>query len=325
MKKSSNIIYFLYAGLLLLIIGCDDVFEEDIEDEMVTIISPDDLTTIESNAVEFRWNEIEGAKGYRIQVTRVETQRNVLDSLVEGDRFAYGLDPGVYRWQMRAENFAYETPYTAARTFTLETSDNLENQEVFLNSPSDGHATNGGSILLTWNRILAADRYVLEVDRSRQNNTETIINEENITRTSYTLDGANFEQEGIYTWRVKAVNETTNTETLFKSRTILLDKQDPNRPTLSSPNADASLTNRTVNFSWSLGTDTGEVTTPLRSTIQISSDQNFASGSIIRSETIDDVSYEFTFTSGGEYYWRIIAVDAATNDTESEIRKVTIQ
>ncbi|MEO8535063.1 MAG: hypothetical protein ABI441_14995, partial [Flavobacterium sp.] len=79
MKTINKIIPFLLV--LLLVVSCEDVFEEDISDDIIEVVSPKDDTTIESNVVNFQWNDLDGAKKYRLQVLDVN-ETIVVDSLV---------------------------------------------------------------------------------------------------------------------------------------------------------------------------------------------------------------------------------------------------
>ena len=326
MKKLNKLKKIYIVPLFLLVIwSCEDVFEENIEDDQVVVLTPENESRLESNSVQFTWETLEGATHYRIRATRRDTQRLVLDSLVEGDNFLFGLAAGEYSWQMRGENFGYVTSYSPNRTFTLIASDNLENQEIFLTVPTDDFATRDNSVRVGWDRIATADRYVLEVTRTIGNATTSVLTRDDLTQNSFNIEASDFDTDGIYTWRVKAVNTTTNTETPFKSRRILRDTQAPTRPSLTAPNAGMTSANRTVNFSWSLGSDTGEVMTPVSSHIEIAIDQNFTNSSIIETRELTTSTHEYTFANAGTFYWRVRVEDQAENETESEVRTIIVQ
>ncbi|WAC02703.1 hypothetical protein N7U66_03255 [Lacinutrix neustonica] len=231
MKKLISV--SLFTSLLFLIIGCDDVFEEDITNDLVTVSSPQNQSVINGNSVQFKWNALKGAENYRIQVVEENTQRNFLDSLVTGNSFTFNLNPGNYNWRIRAENFAYQTAYNFPTSFSVIFSNDLFTQTVFLNSPSQNFYTNRDTIILTWNNIQAADTYSLEVDKTVQGNTITDFQIGDLTNNSYTLNSTILMEDAIYTWKIKAVNE--NSETEFSSRQILLDTQVPNQPFLNTP------------------------------------------------------------------------------------------
>ncbi|GAA4272062.1 hypothetical protein U6A24_11185 [Aquimarina gracilis] len=311
----------LVLSSLFLLFACDDVLEDDITDDVVTTVSPKDETALEGNSVQFRWEELEGADEYRIQVIEEVNQRSVLDSLVSGSSFTFGLNPGTYNWRIRGENFAYVTAYSFPSSFTLTSSDDLSIQEVFLTSPSDNFYTNKDALIVSWDRVRAATSYTVVVDKTIQGNTATEIQTPDVTDTNFTLNATILSEDAIYTWKVKAVND--NSETNFSTRRILLDTQIPNQPTLSSPTSDANVST-TVTFTWNISGDTGEVQSPITSILEIATDEGF--GSIVETVTTNNNSQQLDFADVGDYYWRVKAKDEAGNEsTVSEGRKFTVQ
>ncbi|MBP2832826.1 hypothetical protein J8281_11575 [Aquimarina sp. U1-2] len=320
MRRVINILFVLVS--LLLYVACDDVLEDDITDDLVNPILPNDDANLEGNAVQFVWDAIAGAEEYRIQVIENESQRRVLDSLVSGDNFTYALNPGSYDWRVRGENFAYVTAFSFPLSFTLNSSNDLSNQIVFQTSPSDNLFTNTNSqIILTWDRLLAATSYTVVVEKTIQGNTSTEIQTSDLTDTSFTLTTTTLSEDAVYTWKVKASNDTS--ETAFSTRTIRLDTQDPNQPTQTAPTNDERVTT-TVTFTWTLGSDTGEVQSPVTSILEIASDEGFST--ILETIETDQASLEIDFTDTGDYFWRIRARDQANNESPvSEIRKFTVE
>ncbi len=319
MKKIVRISVIFSSVILFL--GCDDVLEDNITDDIVTAITPKDKTSLEGNSVQFRWEELDGADEYRVQVVEESTQKSVLDSLVSGNMFTYGLNSGEYSWRVRGENFAYVTAYSFPATFTLTSSDDLAIQTLFLTSPTNNFYTNKTTLILTWDRIQAAATYTVEIDKTVQGSTVTEIQTPDIVSNNFTLTETVLSTDAIYTWKVKAVNTTS--ETQFSERRILLDTQTPNLPTLTSPAADAR-TSSTVNFTWGLGSDTGEVQSPVSSVLEISTNVDFTS--IIDTLPTDTGTQEIVFSEKGDYYWRVKNVDSAGNESAfSTGRKLTVE
>ncbi len=319
MKKIINTIVIL--STLFLIVRCDDILEEDISNDIVTTVSPENDSTINGNSVQFRWTGLKGASDYRIQVIEESTQKNVLDSLVKGDNFLINLNPGQYNWRIRAENFAYQTAYTFPSSFLLASSTDLSIQTLFLNSPTQDFYTNKSTIIVTWDKIQTATSYTLEIDKTINGTTSTETQIENLTTNSYTIDAAILKDDAIYEWKVKAVNESS--ETAFSSRKILLDTQSPNQPSLSTP-AENAVTKEAVDFVWVLGTDSGEVKSPVTSVIEIATDINFTD--IIQTESVDKPSIQINFSTKGIYYWRVKLLDKAGNESNfSKERKFTVE
>jgi hypothetical protein len=321
MKKIVNI-SIIFSSLLLLI-ACDDVLEEDITDDSVTVVAPKDKSNLDGNSVQFRWDELKDADDYRIQVVEQATQRSVLDSLVKGNNFTFGLDPGEYSWRIRGENFAYTTAYSFPISFTLSASDDLTNQDVFLSSPSENFYTKDSNIILTWDRIQTATSYTVVVEKTFQNNTSTEINTPDLTNTDFTLNSTVLSEDAIYTWKVKAVNKNNDTQTKFSTSKIFLDTQAPNQPTLTSPDKDAKESSP-ITFTWNIPSNTGEVQSKLSSLIEVATDSGFTN--IIETISTTSNAQEITFSDVGDYYWRVIIIDDAGNESvESEERKITVE
>ena len=128
-NKSIKIGLSITSVFLIALVGCDDVLEEDITDDNITITAPLNETTVVSNAVTFQWNSNSGSEDYRVQVNDASNVM-VVDSLVPANSFTYPLSPGVYSWRVRGENFAYQTAYTFPVSFTMEASEDMTNQTV---------------------------------------------------------------------------------------------------------------------------------------------------------------------------------------------------
>ncbi len=295
----------------LLLISCDDIFEEDISDETIQTIYPSQNDVVEGNAAHFQWHPVEGAKDYRIQVVDINrSDYIILDSLVEQTDFIYSLDPGDYRWRVRAENFAYKSSYSFPVLFSMKTSDNLSGQTLFLSTPKNNLYTNNKENTYTWQSLSAANTYTFELQKNF-GSLETVLLEENIQSTSFTPNANLYDEDAEYRWSVKGVNETSETE--FTSRSIFIDTQTPNIPSLDSPADESSSITRTIIFNWDNGTDEGNVKSEIAGTIQIASNEDF--NTIIATGEGED-SYQHNFDDSGIYFWRVIATDKAGNTSD---------
>ena len=308
-------------SILLYLYSCDDVLEEDITNDKVNILAPVNQSTVSGNTVQFRWEPLDGAEEYSLEVIEMINQQSVLDSLTSSTTVNISMNPGKYQWRVRAENFAYQTAYTFPSAFTIVSSDDLTNQTVFLSSPSIDFYTNTNSVLLTWQPIQTAQTYRVEVDKTLQGNTITAFQVSDLTTTNYTLDASVLDTDAIFTWKVKAINSSSETD--FATRRIFLDTQIPNQPTLSTPTAD-EMTSSQVNFTWTISADAGQVASPQSSILEIATDLNFVN--IIQTETVTNNALQQTLSSTGDFYWRVRIRDQAGNESaQSEIRKFTVQ
>ncbi len=309
--------------MVLLFLGCDDVFEEDISDDVMTVVSPKDDQVIIGNSVTYRWSPLEGADNYRVQVSREPTSEIVLDSLVSSGSLAIQMESGTYDWRVRGENFAYVSSYSFPERFSVESTNDLSEQRVFLNSPSENFYSKNNTVILDWGTVQSAESYRLQVEKTVGDNTSVVLQQQDILNVGYTLDSSVMDEDAVYKWSVKAVNE--NSETPFSSRTLFLDTTVPGQPILTAPNDNATVST-TVNFTWNLGDDTGEVQSPLESLLEISTDENFTA--IARSYTIEEGGGEqqHTFPDTGDYYWRVRIMDSSGNQgVYSETRSITVE
>lgn len=311
MKKINR---YLLIVIVVAFYSCDDVFEDDISDDIIQIVSPLEQDIIQGNTVLFSWQNLDGADDYNIQVIN-DFQQVEIDSTVSSTSLSLVLNSGDYQWRIRGKNFAYETQFNFPVNFSVETSENLDNQSVVLLTPSSDLFTNDPENIFTWTGISSADSYDFDLVKHLNGGQETVLQISDITETSFSPDAAIFDVDAEYIWNVRALNDTS--ETPFSSRSLFIDREVPNLPTLNSP-LDNEISNEfTVTFNWSNGTDTGNVQSEITNTIEIASDIDF--NSIIYTTATTNNSSQYTFGAAGIYYWRIKAIDAATNESDFSI------
>lgn len=305
MKTINRILLF---SLALGMVSCDDIFEKDITNDTIQIISPVNDAVVESNVVNFQWNSLEGAHKYRIQVTGAN-KAIVLDSLVSKTNLTYPLTQGLYQWKVRGENFAYQSTYSTPINFSLIETSNLTNQQVVLSSPSTGFYTNETSVMCTWQSVNKADYYDLELANMTKGQV-VVYQLSNITSTSAILDNTILSQDAEYQWRIRAVNSTS--QTLFASRVFSLDRVNPNQPQNNLPaNNTVKTVNQSIAFDWIAPTDTGTIQSPITYTIEFSNSNTFTT--IIQTSNSSATTFSQAFILEGDYYWRIKSVDIAGN------------
>ena len=109
MKRYYLILFF---GVLC---GCEAIFIEDISDENVQVLAPQNATTVNSGTITFNWESVDEAESYLIQIatpTFQSASQIVLDSVATDLSFERFLDVGEYEWRIKAMNSEYETDYT---------------------------------------------------------------------------------------------------------------------------------------------------------------------------------------------------------------------
>lgn len=307
MKKINRVSLIAIA---LILFSCDDILEKDITNDMVELISPINFEKIESNVVTFKWNSLSDTDNYRIQIFKTDKTK-VLDSLISKTNLTYPMLKGKYQWRVRAENSAYQSSYSLHADFSVIESTDLGKQQIILKNPADNYYTKSISQTCNWDALKMADYYVFEL--LNVTNGETIvIPETKTTNSTFTINNTDLSAEAKYQWKVKGVNELSETETLFSIRTFSVDRTNPNQPSNTLPIQNASFTtNQPINFSWSILADVGAIQSPITYTIEFANDLNFTTG--VQKNDVSTASFDKAFTAIGSYYWRIKATDLAGN------------
>ena len=302
--------YILLAILMVSpLISCEDILEEDISSNQITILSPNSRDTIQGNSVQFLWDPIDGATEYTIQIY---TDNSIVeDTIVSKTPFTRVLSNGNFEWRIKGQNNAYQTQFNFPVSFTVVETSDLTNQTLILNSPSSGIFTNETDILFVWSSVPLATKYTFELQRVEQNGgISTVFIQEDIIETSIALDAMTIDEDAEYEWQVKALNETS--ETPFSSRNFFIDSVDPPIPSLLSPKFEEvfNLVD-IIQFSWNFSSDPGIVDSEIEGYYEISSDENF--NIILESGSNIQESIDITFQNEGTYYWRVRGEDEAGN------------
>ncbi|WP_264536600.1 hypothetical protein [Flavobacterium sp. N1736] len=282
-------------------ISCEEILlVDDISKEEVVLVAPGNNVALSSTGVTLSWNAVEGADKYQLQIAIPNfdaPQQLVLDSLVTKNSFTQQLNIGKYEWRVKAVNSAYETAYTK-RSFEILNNDDFQNNTVILLTPSNNTITKTALQKLSWDPIIGAADYQLQI--LDENNT--LVKEQS---TAATLLNFTFD-EGKYTWKVRASNGTA--QTLYTSRSILIDSKAPNTPTLSSPANASSTTSTDINFQWSR--------TPIAGSTERDSIYVYKESALINLNFKDKATSPYNKTLiVGTYYWLVKSFDEAGNES----------
>ncbi|WP_298538936.1 hypothetical protein [uncultured Aquimarina sp.] len=296
--------------------GCDDIIEDDITNDIVTTNAPEDMAQIQGNSVQFRWNGIDGADEYRIQINNKVSNSIILDSLVNTTLFDYTMNPGSYQWRVRGENFAYQTAYSFNSDFEVISSIDLSDQVVTLERPLNEEFLNNTDITFSWQSISTATSYKIKISKINET-SETLIfdnDDNNISGTSITIGNSVIPEDARYKWEIQALNDSSMT--MFFSNFFSIDTQNPPEPVLTEPTTgQTGSVNQEISFKWSY-TDTGAITSGITSTIQIATDDSFNDVIETNSNPLTADEYTFTFTVADTYFWRVKGEDDAGNSGE---------
>lgn len=304
MSKKSIIDRMGIASLffLLVITGCDDIFEKDLSNESVELRSPNDNSEVVESAVTFWWNKLEGATGYNLQIVSPEfgkSQTLILDSILFENKFELALEPGKYQWGIMALNSVSQTDLFT-RAITIAPVYNLSLSQVILLFPENGFVSRNSQIHFSWDALPHANNYTLKIKKGTWA-TGVAIFENNLSANKLitTLE------DGDYVWGVCANDTVNKKSTPFNVRELTVDKNAPSTPILKYPAKDSVIQQTEIEFSW--------LQTEIQATYQFQVfDQADVNEPIIDKE-INDTTCFVKFAGDGKYYWKVRAIDKASN------------
>lgn len=275
--------------------------ETDITDQKVVLVAPYDQAQFSSTSITFTWEHVADATKYHLQIAKpnfVNPLQIVLDTTITGTSFTHQLAISDYEWRVEAVNSAYKTPYVT-QSFKVVSNEDFHNNSIVLNSPANNLITNVSSQELKWTPIIGATDYDVQI----LDNNNAVIVEQNTTTSSFKYsfpEGNNF-------WKVRASNGTS--ETLYSTRSILVDVTKPNTPELSSPIHESITTENDVDFKWNR--------TAILGSIEKDSIYIYTDIALTNLLFKNEVSNSFTKNlDSGTYYWIIKAFDSAGNKSD---------
>lgn len=310
--NSSSINKFLLAFLFLTFISCEEIImEKDISKSEVVLVAPVNNAQFYSTGVKFTWDTVADATEYQLQIATpnfANPLQIVLDTKIKETSFTQQLPIGNYEWRVRAINSGYNTNYSSRLVSVVSDAD-FQNNTVVLNTPVNNLSTKKTLQNLSWQSIIGATGYQVQV----YDGSNTVISDQTVTATNlnYTFT------EGSFFWRVRASNGAQ--QTLYSSRSILVDTTVPNIPVLSSPANASTTTNTNVSFQWSRVPVTGSVE---KDSIFIYTDVALT---ILKLKKEASSPFVTTTLGLGTYYWYAKSFDEAGNiGTKSAVFSFTV-
>jgi hypothetical protein len=278
---------------MFLLVSCNDIFEEDLTDDIVALTLPVNGAITTTQATSFLWSEVAGATSYNLEVVTPSffgLTSYIHDTTVTSNSITLTMYPGIYQWRVRAENFGSSTSYSSMFDLVIDTTSDLSVQTVTLNGPVNS-ATNSNTVDFNWTDMAAATSYQLQLYSGPTFGSGTLIMDSIVT--SNTLAGY-IISEGEYAWGVKAINLVPS-ETAYSAAYFEVDRVAPNEVTLTDPDASIIATDSTFTSIFkTLGTSSGG-----------------------QSDLIPIPAV---------YYWRVKTYDAATNQSGySDFKSFEIQ
>ena len=323
----NNIGLFILLGLVLTFSGCKDIFEEDITNKKISIISPLDGAQNKVYKQLFWWTKLDGASQYAIQIVSpsFDSIKYVfVDTvLIDQDKFTKTLVPGKYQWRIRGENGGYKTNYQQYNLTILQA--NLNEQTVSLIAPANNlyyGPSSDGIVKFSWEAISGATNYVIEIDTVSGNFGSTVILLDSTSASNYTYT---FPAQGSFKWRVKA-KDNAGLETQWSSvYTVGYISKLPVAPELSAPADNFNATSVTVKFDWDLVANAKTYTLHIyKSTddINLDSPTKYTIAAPITEKTLTIPS---AFKTGDDLFWKVSVTDKANQVSPLSVsRKVKV-
>lgn len=306
----------LVLFLSLSLFGCKDFIEKNISGETPVLILPANNDTIGANPVHIKWEALEGATKYHIEIVSpsfASIQTFPLDSIVSGTNFFFSLDSAQFEIRITALNAGFKSHPSAIKRFWVGTSQGGSSGGVTLTSPAAGAYYNEsfpGSFSWNTQGLGAVSSCTFELhDTELFSGTLLDIADQLTSSGISSLNGTELP-EGAYSWGVKAYL-LGNGETNYSKRVFYIDKTPPGSGTPSFPANNGTASSGSVTFSWDLPEDDGEIQSPVGGKVELSTFQNFAT--IYKSGSSTGTSVIIQNVASGTYYWRVILKDEAGN------------
>ena len=286
---------------ILVIYSCEEILlEDDISDEVVRLVAPVNDARFFSTGITFTWEPIENGTQYHIQIAKPnfdDPLQIIADNVVETTSFTTQLNIGEYEWRVQAVNSGYATTYST-RSFSVISNEDFQSNSVILSSPSDNLISNAATQNLAWQPVLGATGYRIQVVNPANN---AIVAEQDITAASHTYTFP----EGNFQWRVRATNGEQNT--LYSSRSLLVDTTRPNTPTLVAPANLSNTSDNDVVFTWNR--------VPISGSAESDSIYIYTNNTLtnLKYKNVEASPYETSTLEDGTYYWFVKSFDEAGN------------
>jgi hypothetical protein len=312
MKKIN--VYLLFV--LMFITACDEIFEDDISNSKIEIISPIDNLVTTKTTLTFWWDELEDANSYLLQIVSpcFDTILTIpLDTNITTNKFEVTLNPGRYNWRVKAINSGTETEWFT-RKLTIQDELDISDQEVSLKSPKEQDAFSNGKVTFQWAELPNATSYKIIIRSGTWTGDSIYESETEDNLLSWTLG------EGKYVWGVVGINDISDSQP--QRKTFFIDLTAPGTPTLQDPENGSTITATSTTMKW---THTTTDATTVHDSLYIAKDSTFTES--IKEVEASTTSYSFISSSyTGKVYWKVKAIDKAGNKSSfSKIFHFTLQ
>ncbi len=320
---------FLTLIALLSLQSCKDIKAKNISGTVPVLILPQKLDTILTNPVKIKWEEMEGATKYRLQIASpsfADITKYVLDTTITGTSYAIALDSNQFELKLTAINAGYTSQILGPIRFWVgkKATTTTGTLLVPLSTPADSCYKNKDfDGVFKWGQITGGTNYQFELRKGNEFIGATSIlslpasNSFQATLPSNLLPLS----PGRYFWAVKGY--VGSVEEPYSQRVFFIDTVRPTVPVIDVPTA-SSLQADSITFTWHYNPTNETFKAPVKSTIEIATDINFNTiyKSVTCNPAITSTKIKLVAAVGGTtYYCRIQNIDAAGNKSDYSIVK----
>lgn len=309
-----------YSSLLALIIltwACrKDFIVENIDNKTITVNAPSENASTTTNLVTFWWDPLNGAEKYSLQIVKpsfANATQLLLDTSITLTKFNFTLKPGSYQWRLKASNAGHNTAF---QTYNLkiDTTSDLSEQFVELISPANNAIRGNRIVTFTWGSISAAEKYRLKINDGLVLDT-TLTGKTSIT---YTLPAAS-NSVAPFSWNVKAINTTSQSQFNTTSFTVTIDRKGPGTPVITFPTS-GTLLAQSDTLRWTKSSDA------VYDSVFVADDSLFISNASQIRWDVNKIALAELSRAPGFFYWcKIRSFDAYGNPSSySASRKFKI-
>jgi len=299
--------YFSCITLFLVVRGCSEFLEKSIFHSVVILEAPANHTTLNSYTVNFRWESVNNASLYELQLVSPIfdfIKYYLLDSTLETNRFNIALAPGSYSWPVRALNGSSNTQFST-HLFRINTASFIV-QNVIQSGPYSGILINYPLITLSWQTLFGSLNYQVQIESSTAGPSISLMT--HLTSISFIVP-----KEGLYNWKVRGENAKFNS-LYSKLSSFFFDKTPPQRLSLTGPaNGSKSLLPDTLRLK--------VISDAIKYKVYVFQSDFVSSFSTGYPVTVDTNSYLFSGgTQGQKIYWSLTALDQAGNESKQSTK-----
>lgn len=315
----NKVIFFCWMTcLLLLSAGCKDIISVNITEKTPEIIIPSNGQNVTVNPIHFKWEKMEGATKYRLQVVSPafsNIQLYALDTVISSTDFYFPLDSNAYELKLTALNSGYQSKSLQGVYFNVNSSSGSgTGGPVVLETPVQGKYYKSADQFqktFRWRAVNNVASYEFYLKRGADfASATTLLYAPNLTLPSLNVDTMSF-REGQYHWGVRAYLNGGQETAITKSN-FYIDTTRPNTPTCVSPNSYETPGN--ITFVWDNGSsDPGIVHSPVSSVLEVARDNNFTTDK--QTFVVQGNTTVVNLLGMGNIYWRVKNRDEAGNES----------